>query len=84
MLYKQTLYQPSCIRFVRCVPPVFVTKDLSETSLASRVCKSDAALILSTPQAELVDHINSHSEEHEQTGATDPAVPFVGATVGSQ
>ncbi|CAK9019588.1 unnamed protein product [Durusdinium trenchii] len=33
--------------------------DLSETSLASRVCKSDAALILSTPQAELVDHINS-------------------------
>ncbi|CAE7289940.1 VPS11 [Symbiodinium natans] len=33
--------------------------DLSETSLVTRVCQSDGALILSTPQAELVDQINS-------------------------
>jgi len=33
--------------------------DLSETSLATRVCQSDGALILSTPQAELIDQINS-------------------------
>eukprot|EP00435_Cladocopium_sp_Y103_P073536 s29_g44.t1 len=33
--------------------------DLSETSLVTRVCQSDGALILSTPQAELIDQINS-------------------------
>eukprot|EP00435_Cladocopium_sp_Y103_P072928 s29_g41.t2 len=33
--------------------------DLSETSLVTRVCQSDGALILSTPQAELIGQINS-------------------------
>lgn len=33
--------------------------DLSQTSLVSRVCSGDGALILSTPQAELVNQINS-------------------------
>jgi len=33
--------------------------DLSERSLVTRVCQSDGALILSTPQAELINQINS-------------------------
>ena len=33
--------------------------DLSSTSLVSRVCNGDSALILSTTQAILVNHINS-------------------------
>ena len=33
--------------------------DLGQTSLVSRVCQGNGALILSTPQAELVGQINS-------------------------
>ena len=39
--------------------------DLARTSLVSRVCSGDGALILSTIQATLVQHINSFLGLHE-------------------
>ena len=51
--------------------------DLADTSLVSRVCLGDEALILSTTQATLIDHINSFlgmDKEDFQQSAFQPGI----------